>query len=447
MGRGGAAPGKTATLARDTFKSLRTRNFRLFFVGQGISQVGNWLTLVAQSLLVLELTDSGVILGGLAAAQFGPVLLIGPWAGLVADRSDKRRLLITVQAIAMVQSFALASLAFSGDPPVLAIYAVALVGGITVAFDNPARRAFVVEMVPDKHVSNAVSLNTAVMTSSRIVGPALAGLLVTTVGYGWAFIVDGLSYVAVIAAFSMMRTTELRRAPVAARARGQVREGLRYARSIPELWVPLVMMAVVGTLSYNFQTTFPLLVTRDLGATVGTYTVLFSIVSGGALAGALVSAHRRSVGIHTVAVSSLAYGASLAVTAAVPNVGLAYVAGIGLGYASVLFLTSSTAIVQLRAAPEMRGRVLALQAMLFLGTTPIGGPIAGWVAEAIGARYAVAMSAAAAVGAGVWGLVKARSSREAEVRGADAIVAAELPDGPGGDHGAGLEHVGARRDI
>ncbi len=217
------------TAFHDTFKSLRVRNFRLFFTGQLISQVGNWLTLVAQTLLVLQLTDNGIALGALAAAQFGPVLLLGPWAGLVADRSDKRRLLLIVQTIAMLQSFTLAVLGFSHNPPVLAVYAVALIGGTTTAFDNPARRAFVVEMVPEDDMNNAVSLNSALMTSSRVVGPALAGLLVATVGFGWCFLVDGLSYLAVLAALWMMRTEELRPARPTQRGKGQVREGLRYA--------------------------------------------------------------------------------------------------------------------------------------------------------------------------------------------------------------------------
>src|SRR5258708_6618885 len=195
--------------ARDTFRSLRVRNFRLFCVGQLMSQVVIWLTLVAQALLVLTLTNNGVAVGALAAAQFGPVLILGPWGGLIADRSDKRRLLLIVQTIAMAQSFTLAALAFSGHPPVLAIYAVALVGGITIAFDNPARRAFVVEMVPEDDVNNAVSLNSALMTSSRVVGPALAGLLIATVGFGWCFLLDGISYLAVLAALWRMRTNEL----------------------------------------------------------------------------------------------------------------------------------------------------------------------------------------------------------------------------------------------
>ena len=210
---------KLRRAATDTFRSLHVRNFRLFFSGQLISQIGNWLTMVALTLLVLKLTDNGVAIGFLAAAQFGPVLLLGAWAGLIADRSDKRKLLIIVQSIAMAQSFVLAALAFSGSPPLWSIYAVALVGGITVAFDNPARRAFVVEMVPEEDMNNAVSLNSAAMTSSRIFGPALAGLLVVTVGFGWAFLVDGLSYIAVLIGLSMMRT--LRASTLPGRPTGQ----------------------------------------------------------------------------------------------------------------------------------------------------------------------------------------------------------------------------------
>src|SRR5579871_2295821 len=216
---------KLRAATADTFRSLQVRNFKLFFEGQLVSQVGNWLTLIAQTLLVFELTHSGVALGLLSAAQFGPVLILGPWAGLVADRSDKRRLLLVIQTIAMCQSFALAALAFTGHPPVLAIFGVALIGGVTVAFDNPARRAFVVEMVPPEDMNNGVSLNSALMTSSRVVGPALAGLLVVTVGFGWCFLVDALSYIAVLIALYMMRTEELHPAPVTPKAKGQVREG------------------------------------------------------------------------------------------------------------------------------------------------------------------------------------------------------------------------------
>lgn len=396
------------TAGRETFASLEHRNFRLFFAGQGISQVGNWLTLVAQTLLVLKITDSGVALGALAAAQFGPVLLLGAWAGLIADRSDKRKLLLIVQVLAMVQSFVLAALAFSGEPPLAALFAVAVFGGVCMAFDNPARRSFVVEMVPPEQVNNAVSLNSALMTSSRVVGPALAGLLVSTVGYGWAFLGDGLSYVAVLAGLWMMRTSELRPSPVAPRARGQVRAGLRYVRSVPELFVPLVMMGVIGTLSYNFQTVFPLFVTRDLDGSDATFTALFSVVSVGSLVGALVTARRSDSGVRQVSLAALAYGMAMTFMALAPNVGVAVVLGVLLGVASITFLVSSTAIVQMRAAPDMRGRVLALQAMLFLGSTPVGGPIVGWVADQFGARYSIGLGAAAALGAGLWGLAVLR---------------------------------------
>jgi len=414
-------------VTRDTFRSLHVRNFRLFFTGQLISQVGNWLSLVALSLLVLKLTDDGVALGLLAAAQFGPVLVLGAWGGLVADRSDKRRLLLVVQSIAMAQSFALAGLAFMGSPPLAAIYAVALVGGVTIAFDNPARRAFVVEMVDEDAMNNAVSLNSAIMTSSRIFGPALAGLLIVTVGYGWAFVADGLSYIAVLICLVSMRTSELRPAPVTMRAKGQVRAGLRYARSVPDLWVPLVMMAVVGTFAFNFQTVFPLFVTRSLGGTPTTFTILLSVVSVGSLVGALASAHRRTIDVRRVSLSALAFGAALAVMTFVPGLGLALPVGCFVGFGGIAFLTASTAIVQLRADPMMRGRVLALQAMLFLGSTPIGGPIVGWISQQFGPRYGVAVGAVAALGAGAWGLrVTRRVPRSEALTGEESVEAVEL---------------------
>ena len=399
---------RVRTAAAETFASLRHRNFRLFFTGQLISQVGNWLTLVAQTLLVLELTGSGVALGILAAAQFGPILVLGPWAGLVADRSDKRKLLLIVQTLAMVQSFLLAALAFSGDPPVGAIYAVAVFGGVCMAFDNPTRRSFVVEMVPEDEINNAVSLNSALMTSSRVVGPALAGLLVSTVGYGWAFLGDGVSYLAVIAGLWLMRSDELRSAPVTPKARGQIRAGLRYVRSERDLFVPLAMLAVIGTLSYNFQTVFPLFVTRDLGGSDAVFTAMFSVVSIGSLVGALVTARRSDIGVRHVGLAAIGYGVTMALMALSPNVGVAMVLGLALGLASITFIVSSTAIVQIRSAPEMRGRVLALQAMLFLGSTPVGGPIVGWVADHFGARYSVGLGAVAALVAGAWGLAVVR---------------------------------------
>lgn len=396
-----------------TFASMGERNFRLFFVGQGISQIGNWMTLVAQTLLVLHLTDSGVALGVLAAAQFGPVLLLGPWAGLVADRSDKKRLLLAVQSVSMLQSFALAIVVFSGSPPVWAVYALASVGGVTIAFDNPARRAFVVEMVDKAQVPNAVGLNTTMMTASRIVGPAVAGLLVATAGFGWAFLVDGLSYVAVLVSLVMIRRSELRTVPQAPRGKGQVREGLRYVRSHTALFVPLAMMAVVGTLAFNFSTMLPLLATRSLGGDDGTYTLLFSVLSVGALFGALMAARRTGVTVRTVGWSAVWFGAALLALAVSPTLAVAIPVAVIVGVTSVGFLTSSTAIVQLEAEPTMRGRVLAIQGMLFLGTTPIGAPMVGWLSDQMGPRVGVLVGAAGTLLAGAWGLAMAvRASRQ-----------------------------------
>lgn len=419
----------------ETFRSLRVRNFRLFFLGQGISQVGNWLTLVAQSLLVLHLTRSGVALGLLTAAQFGPILLLGAWAGLVADRSDKRRLLMAVQAFAMVQSFLLAALAFLGDPPLVAVYAVASLGGLAMAFDNPARRAFVVEMVPQDQVPNAVSLNSAVMTSSRIIGPALAGLLIATLGYGWAFVVDGASYVAVLVALALMRTSELRPSAVAERGRGQVREGLRYVRQVPALFIPLAMMGVVGALSFNFQVVLPLLVTRTFGGAAATFTLLLSFMSVGSLVGALVSARRTEVDVTHVVAASAAFGVAMLLLAAAPSLPLAFPLGFAVGVTSISFMTASTAIVQMRAEPSMRGRVLALQAILFLGSTPIGGPVLGVVSDLWGARAGLVVGGLAGIGAALWGrwafrrAGDDRSGREAS-SGPDPVLVSEAATAP-----------------
>jgi MFS family permease len=399
------------TVARTTFGSLGARNFRLFFVGQGISQIGNWITLVAQSLLVLKLTDDGVAVGVVTACQFGPMLVLGAWAGLVADRSDKRKLLLVVQVFAMAQSFAMAGIAFMDSPPVEAVYGLALIGGTAFAFDNPTRRAFVIEMVPDDMVHNAVSLNSAMMTSARIVGPAVAGLLITTVGYGWCFAVDGCTYVGAMLALWLMHPAELRRPATTSRAAGQVRAGLRYVWSVPELAIPLVMAAIVGLLTFNFQVVFPLVVTRTFGASEASFTVLFSVISIGALAGALVTAHRRTIDLRDVAAAALFFGVAMLLFAGAPDLAWAFPLGLLVGASSVAFLTSSTAMLQVHALPEMRGRVLALQAIVFLGSTPIGGPLLGWIADTAGPRVAVAVGGVAACGAAGWGVAAFRRRR------------------------------------
>lgn len=405
-----------------TFRSLEVRNFRLFFGGQLVSQTGTWMRQIAMVLLLLELTDDGVAVGLLTACQFLPVLVLGPWAGLLADRTDKRRLLLAVQTGLMLQSFALAGLALVDDTPVLGLYALALLGGIGTALDNPARRSFVVEMVPESHVQNAVSLNSALMTGSRIFGPALAGLLIVTLGFAWTFALDGLSYVAVLVGLWRMRTEELRPAPVTMRGRGQVREGFRYVRRTPVLFVSLVMMAIVGTFAFNFSVVLPLFVTRSLSGTATQFTILFSVLSIGSMGGALWTARRTTVELRHVIVASAGFGASMLVLAAMPGLAVALPAAVLVGLASITFMTASTTLLQLRAAPTMRGRVLALQAMVFLGSAPVGGPILGWVCEVHGARAGVALGGVSCLAAALWGTTADRRARRRSLAVGDDLV-------------------------
>lgn len=387
-----------------TFQSLRIRNFRLFFGGQLISQIGNWLTNIAQALLVLHLThNNGIAVGGLSACQYLPVLLLGSWSGLVADRHDKRRMLMLVQSCAMLQSFMLATLAFIGHPPLIAVYLVASIGGVCTSFDNPTRRSFVVEMVPEDYMQNAVSLNSALMTSARIFGPALAGLLVITVGFGWCFTIDGISYLAVLWGLWRMNTSEIRASKPTAKAKGQIREGFRYMRSVPDLFVPLVMMAIIGTLAFNLGTVLPLYTKKTFHGSDTTFTLLYSVVSIGSFVGALVSARRRTITVKSVANGAALFGLSMVGLVVAPTLHFAFPLGVFLGFASVVFMTASTAIVQVKADPAMRGRVLALQAMVFLGSTPIGGPIMGTICQLWGARYALGVGALSCFFSSWWG--------------------------------------------
>jgi predicted MFS family arabinose efflux permease len=308
----------------------------------------------------------------------------------------------------MLQSFTLAALAFVHQAPLLAFYATALAGGCMLAFDNPTRRSFVSEMVPADDVQNAVTLNTAIMTSSRVVGPALAGLLVITTGYAWCFAIDGISYLAVIAGLWMMRTSELRQPPVIAKAKGQIREGVRYVRNTPDLLLPLIMMAVVGTLTFNFPVVIPLFAERTLHGNDGTYTLLYSVLSVGSVVGALGAANGRTIEIRHIVVASAAFGVAMMIFASAPNLGAAFPIALIVGLTSVAFMTASTAIVQVRSSSAMRGRVLALQAIVFIGSTPIGGPLLGLVCDRYGARAGLVLGGVAALGAAAWGLLADR---------------------------------------
>jgi MFS family permease len=416
----GAVTGRRIDLVARTFSSLRTRNFRLFFIGQLISNSGNWLTTVAITLLVLHRTGSGAAVGLLSVCQFGPILVLSAWAGLVADRSDKRHLLYITQSLEMTQSFVLAALAFIPGTPLWAFYVTALAGGVMLAFDNPGRRSFVNEMVGHDDVTNAVTLYSAMVNLSRLVGPALGGLLIVTLGYGWCFTVDGISYLIVLAALVMMRAGELRRPPVTPRGRGQIRDGIRYVAATPVLWVTFSMLLIIGILSYNFTVVFPLFVERGLHGDDAQYTLVYSSFSAGAIVGTLFIARRTSVGLRAIVAGSAAFGASLLGLAFVPDVTVAYPVVAVVGATSVAYMTATTAIAQLRAGPQMVGRVLALQTVLMIGTTPVGGPLLGLAADAAGGRAPVIIGGAGALLASLVGLTAGRRHLARGVAGGEA---------------------------
>ena len=277
---------------------------------------------------MLKITGSGVAVGILAACQFGPILLLSAWAGAVADRSDKRKLLLVTQSLEMVQSAGLAVLAFMAHPPLVGLYALAVGGGTLLAFDNPLRRSFVTEMVRAEDIPNAVVLYSVIVNVARIFGPALAGLLVVTVGYGWCFTIDAASYLAVLLCLVMMRHAELRRRPRQRRGKGEVREGLRYVMSLPSLWISFVMLVAVQTLAYNFTVTLPLFVTDALHSTGGAFTILYSLFGSGAVVSALIVAHRGLVRLRHIIVGAAALGLAMLLLASVPGVGLAAPGGV-----------------------------------------------------------------------------------------------------------------------
>jgi MFS family permease len=373
--------------------------------GQTVSQVGTWLQLIAQTLLVLHVTGNGFDVGLLAACQFGPILVFGAYAGLVADRSNKRRVLFVVQTVAMAQAFGLAALAFMHHPPLLALYAIALVGGTAMAFDQSVRRSFIVELVPQEYVPNAIGLNSALMTSSRVFGPALAGLTISLFGYGWCFVINGISFLATIAGLTLIRPDELRVPPVTPRGRAQVREGLHYVSTRPELWITLVMVGAVSMLAWTptFQVVMPLMVTDAFHRGEATFTVLFSVLSLGSVLGALLVAGRHFVSVVRVAASAGLFGVVLLLFAAAPGVAVAFPLAVLVGMSSTAFMTASNAILQTRAAPDMQGRVISLAVIVTNGLAPVGGPLLGAISDSWGPRTALVVSGVTTILTCVWG--------------------------------------------
>ncbi len=386
--------------ASRTFRSLGTRNYRLYFFGQIVSMSGTWIQSVAQAWLVLELTGSGVALGAVTALQFLPTLVLGPWGGLIADRVDKRKLLVWTQSASAVLALVLGLLTVTHVVTLWMVYALALGLGLVTMIDMPTRQTFVMEMVGREYVTNAVSLNGVIVNASRIVGPAVAGVLIATVGVGICFLVNAGSYVAVIAGLLKMRTSELQRGKITTRQRGQLRAGLRYVWRTPELRIPLLLMAVVGAIAYNFSVVLPLMVRFAFHAGAGAFGVLFSVMGAGAVVGGLAVAAWGKAGRRLLATAAIALGVFLLLAAVAPGLGFELVAMLPIGVASTAFIAMSNSLLQLGSTPEMRGRVMGLFAVVFLGTTPIGGPLVGWIAEQFGPRVAMGVAAGVTAAAG-----------------------------------------------
>jgi MFS family permease len=377
---------------RHSFNSLEVPNYRRYFAGQLISLSGTWMQTVAAIWVILALTDSGVAVGLTTALQFLPMLLIGAWGGLLADRIPKRRLLITTQALMAIPAVGLFAVTAAGVVTPWMVYLAVFAMGSVNAIDNPTRQSFVIEMVGSDRVVNAVSLNSVIVQAARIVGPALAGILIATVGVVPCFALNALTFLAMIVALWRMDPSGLHPVPPARHEPHAIRAGLRYVRHTPELLVPLALMALVGTLGFNFQVVLPLLAKFSFESGAMTYASMVSAMAVGSIAGALVNGHRGRTGPRLIAGGALAFGVSALLAAAMPSLALEIVMLTLLGAASVTFAATINSTLQLAVTPEMRGRVMALYSVVFLGSTPIGAPLTGWLAQSFDPRFALLLA-------------------------------------------------------
>lgn len=414
-----------------TFHSwVHSRNYRLYIIGQSISMSGTWMQTVAMGWLVLNLTGSGTALGGVIAVQYLPVLLLAPFGGVLADRFDKRRLLMFTQALAGVQAFALGILTATNLVQLWMVYALAAVLGMVTAVDNPTRQTFVMEMVGRESLTNAVTLSTVNVNVARAIGPAFAGVLIGAIGLSPCFLFNGASFVAVIVALGLMRKSELYAVDPQPRQKGQLRDGLRYVFATPSLRAPLILMAVVGTLAYEFQVILPLSAKYTFGGGAGTYGAMTATMGVGAVVGGLYVAGRNRSGDAALIRATIIFGAVILVAAAAPVLAVMLIVLLVVGAASIGFLSLASATIQLRADPAMRGRVMALWTVAFLGSTPVGGPIIGWVGEHAGPRWGLVVGGGSTLIGGLlaWRALhrsEGRLSRTAAVAGSSELKPAQ----------------------
>ena len=384
-----------------TFASLHSRNYRLFFYGQLVSVIGSWLHQVAETWLVYSITDSGIAVGMVMASRFAPVLTLGLWGGKLADRYDRRRLLLVTQALRGVCAGMLGVLALADMARPSVVYVLAFLAGISNAVDNPVRRAFISQLVNEQDLFNAVSLTSSVMSASRVIGPLLAGVMIATVGVGWCFVINAMSYIGVLLALWAMDPTQFRRVD-RSKGVGTVREGLRYMRDTPALFIPLVMVGVVSATAWNWETLLALHSTKNLGGGERLFTVLFATVSVGTLLGALFNASRKSVSHDQLVWMAAGVGIAMLGVSLVPGIPITMVMLLCSGIGAAIFNTASSAVIQMTASPEYHGRVMAMFSVLFVGTKGIGGAIAGAISEGMGVRWAIAVGAVACLLLAAW---------------------------------------------
>jgi MFS family permease len=384
--------------------SLRQRNYRLFFFGQLVSVAGTWMQTVAQSFLVLDLTHSGTQLGLTSAARFLPMFLFGPIGGVFADRMDRKRVLYLTQSLSGLLAAVFAVTVATHSIRLWIVYLLAIALGFVNVFDNPARQSFISEMVSAQDLPNAVTLNSVAMNMARVFGAALGGVIAAAIGLALCFTFNALSFAAVLVSLAAMRTSELFPGKRVTRQKGQVRQGLRYVRSTPELLIPLVMIAVIGTLAWEFQVSLPLMASNVFHGGAASYGVMASVMGAGAVVGGLISAARSRPRARALCLAAVGWGIAILAAAVAPSMALELAALVFVGYGSITFNSLAKTTLQLAAKPEMRGRVMALWALAWLGSTPIGGPIVGWAGQAIGARWALVIGGVAALACGVLAL-------------------------------------------
>lgn len=394
---------------RKTFSSLGIRNYRLYFTGQGISLCGTWMQIIGQALLVLNITNSGTALGLVTSLQYLPILILAPCGGIVADRFNKRRVLYVTQSGAGILALILAVLVATNTVQLWMVFVLAASLGLINAVDNPTRQSFIHELVGVEELRNAVTLNSIEVNLTRVIGPAIAGVVIAAVGLAPCFFINAASYIAVVVCLFLMRREEFLSVEPVPRARGQLREGFRYVRQTPVLRDVLVMMGIIGTLTFEFGVALPLIAKYTFDSGAKGLSLLTAFMGAGAVLGGLATAGRRKTASRGLISVAFAFGAAIILASLAPRLILCVAAMALVGVFSVIFVSLGNTILQLESASNMRGRVMALWSVAFLGSTTIGGPIIGLVGTHAGPRWGLAVGGVAALAAGLYGLIAMRN--------------------------------------